>query len=135
MSGYLLRIYTPGFRFTEFLIWSLWAYFLVQKTRSMLLAFTLWQEEVLPMEPRCDLTMQGPFFSFWKIVKSGQHSWICIVQYIVCCQMQEGKLRVLQYDGAHDLNHTRSNILSQENLVQVEQHFQVLLYISLYVSG
>lgn len=35
---------------------------------------------------------------------------------------KEGKLRVLQYDGAHDLNHTRSNILSQKNLVQVQAY-------------
>lgn len=36
--------------------------------------------------------------------------------------MQEGKLRVLQYDGAYDGNYTRPNFFLEENMVEVEQY-------------
>lgn len=40
----------------------------------------------------------------------------------VDCIMQEGKLRVLQYDGAYDGNYTRPNFFLEENMVEVEQY-------------
>lgn len=40
----------------------------------------------------------------------------------VNCIMQEGKLRVLQYDGAYDGNYTRPNFFLEENMVEVEQY-------------
>ncbi|KAM7521766.1 hypothetical protein LguiA_011668 [Lonicera macranthoides] len=35
---------------------------------------------------------------------------------------KEGKLRVLQYDGAYDGNYTRPNFFLEENMVEVEQY-------------
>lgn len=79
------------FRYIEYQIWNLWVFFLVQRTRSMLLAFILLPGEGLFMEQRYDFVCGQMIIT---LIKN-------ILQLIICkFWLQEGKLRVLQCDGA-----------------------------------
>lgn len=46
--------------------------------------------------------------------------YIFLFKKIVACKMQEGKLRVLQYDRAPDANISGANYFSAENMAEVE---------------